>query len=287
VPLRVRHLLGRAPDCHTRFDEPVVSGLHAQLRWREGRWVLHDLGSVNGTRLGEQQWLHGGRLPLVRGQRFSLGGQVLLELVDDGPPEPFAVREDGVVVEGVGRELYLPMTDGGEAVLLPDAGEDWVLLADEEPASVRDGARVQVGGWSWTLALSTSQQPTMSRTRLRLLADTRLRFEVSEAAVCLVAEVDEQRVVLGTGRWVGLLLALARRRLVGGEVGERGWLAAAVICAALAISEVTLEVLVHRARGALRAQGWDDAVCIIERREPRELRLGVDAVWVDPELPTP
>ena len=42
-------LVGRHPDCTVSLDEPFVSGEHAELTLRHGRWWIADLGSTNGT----------------------------------------------------------------------------------------------------------------------------------------------------------------------------------------------------------------------------------------------
>jgi pSer/pThr/pTyr-binding forkhead associated (FHA) protein len=44
-----RVTLGRAPDNNVVFDSNLVSGHHAEIRYESGRFVLHDLGSTNGT----------------------------------------------------------------------------------------------------------------------------------------------------------------------------------------------------------------------------------------------
>jgi len=46
------HLLGRDPDVLVRISSPKVSRHHARIVIREGRGVLEDLGSKNGTYLG-------------------------------------------------------------------------------------------------------------------------------------------------------------------------------------------------------------------------------------------
>ena len=42
-------LVGRHPECTVSLDEPFVSGEHAELTLRHGRWWVRDLGSTNGT----------------------------------------------------------------------------------------------------------------------------------------------------------------------------------------------------------------------------------------------
>jgi hypothetical protein len=42
-------LIGRHASCDVVLDDLVVSRRHAQLRFRDGRWILQDLASTNGT----------------------------------------------------------------------------------------------------------------------------------------------------------------------------------------------------------------------------------------------
>ena len=45
--------IGREPSSHLAIDRPLMSGRHARISWNsdESRFVLEDLGSLNGTRL--------------------------------------------------------------------------------------------------------------------------------------------------------------------------------------------------------------------------------------------
>lgn len=71
-------LLGRAPECQVRVNDPFASARHARLVPRgDGVW-LEDLGSTNGTFLGAEA-VQGGVL-LNEGGRFSIG-DVTFELV--------------------------------------------------------------------------------------------------------------------------------------------------------------------------------------------------------------
>ncbi|MGQ0553109.1 MAG: FHA domain-containing protein [Planctomycetota bacterium] len=47
-----RCTLGRASDCDLVIEHPSVSAQHAEITWESGQWLLRDLGSTNGTRLG-------------------------------------------------------------------------------------------------------------------------------------------------------------------------------------------------------------------------------------------
>lgn len=63
--------IGRSPDNDIALDDRRISRRHADLSQIEGRWVVHDLGSTNGTAVN-------GRIvrqaPLRDGDRVSLGG---------------------------------------------------------------------------------------------------------------------------------------------------------------------------------------------------------------------
>src|SRR5688572_1247522 len=51
-----RMLLGRSSSCQLVFADDTVSRRHAELRLAEGRWILRDLDSSNGT------WVNGRRV---------------------------------------------------------------------------------------------------------------------------------------------------------------------------------------------------------------------------------
>jgi ribosomal protein L40E len=44
-----RTTIGRSPDCGIFLDDVTVSRKHAELHEREGRWLIEDGGSLNGT----------------------------------------------------------------------------------------------------------------------------------------------------------------------------------------------------------------------------------------------
>jgi pSer/pThr/pTyr-binding forkhead associated (FHA) protein len=45
---------GRSEACSIQIpNDPDISRSHARLYWNNGKWLLQDLGSLNGTYLGE------------------------------------------------------------------------------------------------------------------------------------------------------------------------------------------------------------------------------------------
>jgi hypothetical protein len=67
-------LIGRHHDCDLVLDDPTVSRRHARLLFRDGKWIIHDLHSTNGTLLNDSPL---GRSELRAGDYLTLGEQVL------------------------------------------------------------------------------------------------------------------------------------------------------------------------------------------------------------------
>lgn len=63
-------IIGRSSSCDLVVGDPTVSRRHARLFMRDGRWVLQDLGSTNGSRLNGR-WV--GRCQLRPGDDLWLG----------------------------------------------------------------------------------------------------------------------------------------------------------------------------------------------------------------------
>jgi hypothetical protein len=81
--LRGRTRLGRESDNHVVLEDERVSLHHALITVREGVYWLEDLGSTNGTFVGDDRRVMAAH-PLVDGEEIRLGGVVL---VFHGRPE--------------------------------------------------------------------------------------------------------------------------------------------------------------------------------------------------------
>ena len=71
IPLAADIVLGRAPDSDIQLDDRLVSARHARLFRRNGRWLLADLGSTNGTLLNDEPV--DGERPVEYGDVVSIG----------------------------------------------------------------------------------------------------------------------------------------------------------------------------------------------------------------------
>jgi S1-C subfamily serine protease len=69
-------VIGRHGTCDMRFDADKdldVSTRHAEIRGSEGRYVLHDMKSTNGTFVNGKQMARGGSVELKPGDRVRFG----------------------------------------------------------------------------------------------------------------------------------------------------------------------------------------------------------------------
>ena len=63
-------MIGRGRECDVVFVSEAVSRRHARLLFRDGHWVIHDLGSTNGTMVNGVRI---GRCRLRPGDRVTFG----------------------------------------------------------------------------------------------------------------------------------------------------------------------------------------------------------------------
>ena len=87
APVRVepgRELtLGRSAECSLQLPAAGASRQHASVRWHEGRVLLRDLGSTNGTFLNGERVA--GEAALASGDRIRIGGfEIVYCCVEDG-----------------------------------------------------------------------------------------------------------------------------------------------------------------------------------------------------------
>lgn len=67
-------MIGRHPSCDVRLAEATVSRRHARLVFRDGGWIVQDLGSTNGTAVNGVKV---GRCRVRPGDRLLVGDQLL------------------------------------------------------------------------------------------------------------------------------------------------------------------------------------------------------------------
>lgn len=76
LPLRdAGVLIGRNPECALVLDDEFASGRHARIIRGEDGWYVEDLGSTNGTFLG--QYRVGDPVPVETGTSIRIGRTVI------------------------------------------------------------------------------------------------------------------------------------------------------------------------------------------------------------------
>ncbi|HVH99445.1 MAG TPA: FHA domain-containing protein [Enhygromyxa sp.] len=279
--LSARHLLGRAPACQLRVDEPRVSGFHAELIWDGRRWI-QDLGSRNGTVVGTQTLAAGEQVELRRDTELVLAGRRSFRLVDDSAPHLVATAADGEVRIAENELLSLPSDDAPELTIYRDLDGTWVVEARTKVSPASEGETLFAGGRPWRLTLPTSLPDTRELDNELRLHALEFRFFVSrdQEHVELTLECGSGRIELEPRAHLALLLLLARTRLDDGRSelpeSERGWVQRDELPKMLGVEPHMTNLWIHRARKQLADHKVRDAGAIIERRaNATQLRIGV------------
>lgn len=138
VPLSRPLVLGRADDCDVQILDKKASKRHLRVEPAPGGgWLAVDLGSSNGTLVGDERIL---RRALASGDVVRIG-DVTLEVLDDGRPAA-PVSGPAVVLSGALTEEHtvVPLPVPEAAAPAPEDG-----LADDGP-SIADVTRARVAG---------------------------------------------------------------------------------------------------------------------------------------------
>jgi len=293
-----RCLIGRAGTAGLQIKDRSVSAEHASLFWTGSGWSVRDLGSRNGTYVGERRLAPGEKADLSVGDQLRFGGAEKWILRHDGPPTALAVplNDQSLDLDGLlsaERELLaLPHEDDPD-VTLHRHGEAWVLEDDDGARPTQGEARVQVAGRTWLVLVPPDTEQVVATTAFSsapkpVLTDAHLHFGVSadEEHVTLTVTIGAQEFPVKPRTHHYLLLTLARQRLEDVEQGvddsEAGWLHAEDLQRMLRIDRRALNTQVFRARRQLAGLDLEGGSDIIERRDPaRQLRIGPSRLSVE------
>jgi pSer/pThr/pTyr-binding forkhead associated (FHA) protein len=133
------YVLGRGPNCDLLLADPDVSRSHLRVVRRNGTVLVCDLGTRNGTQIGDAQAPRGEPVPWRPAQMIKVGRTVLaleepvmqaLALIEDSPDEvltpdkapPAPLSEAGVAAGGFGGAGSTPPHDAPNAAGVPVPG---------------------------------------------------------------------------------------------------------------------------------------------------------------------
>lgn len=114
----VETLLGRGSECQISLADPLCSRVHARLAFSDGRWVLHDANSRNGTFVNEKKIAEA---PLDEGYSLRVGTSQFEFHASEEPPT--ADESDPQLNQTIVQEVAVTPEDSREEVLagLPTA----------------------------------------------------------------------------------------------------------------------------------------------------------------------
>lgn len=105
-----RATLGRSIDCDVVLNHPSVSAQHAEINWTGHGWMVHDLDSTNGTRVGLIPVTEA--RPLVNAAHLIVG-EVDLLFLHGGEEGAIAARD---LIESLQRRGGLTRSDARRAL---------------------------------------------------------------------------------------------------------------------------------------------------------------------------
>lgn len=288
-PLPSQVVVGRAQTCQLSLSVSSVSAHHAEIRWDGRRWLVHDLGSRNGTYLNGQPVARTASLarPLALGDVLSFAERAeVWRVVDTAAPAPMLVPSDGseAIVLTPGKLLAWPSEERPLALVYEHAGQ-WKLDDSHGVQDLSPGAPFQLGSVSYRLSLPAPELPTSQAEQ----AVSELRIETTRLEICVahneetasvVAYAADERLCLPARAHLYLLAFLARRRLADAATptdapAQHGWITAPEACDALALDAAeTLSVMVHRCRKDFERLGFYQPASVIDRARRGQLRIG-------------
>ena len=106
-------MIGRSSKSHLKLADSWVSRQHCLISRNEGRWVIRDLGSTNGTMVNGKHIQ--GEQELSPGDRIKLNDQLLLIAEDDAQLDPDELL---AVMEAAGEGVTI-LSEGGPFIAVP------------------------------------------------------------------------------------------------------------------------------------------------------------------------
>ncbi len=289
--LSSQDMVGRAPNCGLRINNPMVSAHHAELRWTGLDWQIHDLDSKNGTFLDQGRLKQGQHPKLMTGSQVAFGDpEDVYELTSDAGPIASARTSAGAHRNAQRGTLLLPNPDAPKCFIYQEHNHWFAESPDGVVRPISTGESLAIDGEVWTLDLPIALEPTRQLDALVLKYIT-LRFSVSrnEEHVELDLIAPSKQIRMPHHTYWYTLLTLARARLRDQDrpeisEAEAGWLDVDTLTEEqLKIHRDTLYKHISRARQDFAMQGVEDHTRLVERRlGAGQIRLGAHHLEILP-----
>jgi ABC-type multidrug transport system ATPase subunit len=160
--------IGRDPESDIVLEDSRVSWRHAVLRLDDGRWVLEDSGSTNGTFLGLDRISH---LPITRSCDVRLGHP------QDGPALSCSLGDDQAAPDGRhGTVLAQPSSGQAPPAQAPPRGQGTPPPASPRQAPPPQDVPVAASPAAWAANPAVSQLPPRQPSAIMQISQLRLRI---------------------------------------------------------------------------------------------------------------
>ena len=284
-------VVGREDRSSVRIRDSRVSAAHARIRYVPAAdgWVVRDLGSKNGTKLGDIRIPAGKDVVLTDGCTLRFGGAPTRWEFNAGNPAELVVRRLGDATEHPDEQLpkdgmvVLPSAEDPRSLVFRRA-ESWIL---EKPGAnaeaLVDCATFRVDPHLYEVRICQPERTVTHQDGVVALAAIQLDLVVSRDEEHVAATINVAGVpsTLPSRSRHYLLVVLGRALVAdhrrGDSPGEAGWCQVADVQREMALTTPeALNVHVFRVRRDFSRLGLSDPAAIVERRPmSRQMRLGL------------
>lgn len=270
-------------DIHT--PHPLVSGRHAKLSWRAGRWLLSDSSSTNGTFLDGRRVAADAPQPVRVGSRIGLGHvDTDWEVLDAGRPVAYATNlatREQVEADSDAR-IAIPGTD---VVVCHQIETGWTVDRGGAVTPLGRDRTVRDAAGAWQITLPEVVETQMHVQPRFQLGRVTLGFRVSgsqEHVSIELREGDDVQVLKPLGPYVLLWqLAVARLEDTTGPEHDRGWVDLEALADFTGVQRKVADEYVRRNREYLEDADVAGARFLIEVRPgQRRIAIPADRLWI-------
>ncbi|MFW2374514.1 MAG: FHA domain-containing protein [Gammaproteobacteria bacterium] len=262
VLLRSHHVFGRAKNkTDTCINDPIISLVHASVRWSGAYWELID-HSRNGTWLNDERLSQSMKLTVGDKIAFKRDGSETWTLSDDTASKTMLLgltdKARDIALDSI---HMLPNEEDPELCLYMIEQGRWILAESNIEKKLSDGDIITLGPelrWRFQMALPASETLARELNSEYPVEECTFEFSVSadEEHTCLSIIFGKNRIDMGERVHHYLLLTLARKKLEDYHNGfgedSVGWVEIADLQKMLGLDNCHLNIHIYRARQQIK-----------------------------------